>query len=45
VLDDIKNDFDPTRIEYLWQEPLMKFREMRAKYLIYGEAALPQGSN
>ncbi|HET9180262.1 MAG TPA: exo-beta-N-acetylmuramidase NamZ domain-containing protein [Terriglobia bacterium] len=42
VVDDIGNDFDPTRIEYLWQEPLMTFRKMRAKYLIYGEAGLPQ---
>ncbi|TAM80072.1 MAG: DUF1343 domain-containing protein [Acidobacteria bacterium] len=35
VLDDIRNNFDPTRIEYLWQEPLMNFRKMRAKYLAY----------
>src|SRR5690242_2768871 len=45
VVNDIGTDFDPTRIEYLWQEPLMKFRKMRAKYLIYGETALAQGSN
>lgn len=35
VLDDIRSNLDPTRIEYLWQEPLMKFRKMRATYLIY----------
>jgi uncharacterized protein YbbC (DUF1343 family)/CubicO group peptidase (beta-lactamase class C family) len=45
VLDDIRNNFDPTRIEYMWQEPLMKFRKMRAKYLIYGEPGLPQEGN
>ena len=37
VLDDITNNFDPQRIEYLWQQPLMKFRKMRAKYLLYEE--------
>jgi uncharacterized protein YbbC (DUF1343 family)/CubicO group peptidase (beta-lactamase class C family) len=36
VLDDIRNNFDPNRIEYLWQGPLMNFQKMRAKYLIYG---------
>ncbi|MEJ2009796.1 MAG: DUF1343 domain-containing protein [Acidobacteriota bacterium] len=35
VLDDIRKNVDPRRIEYLWQSPLMKFREMRAKYLLY----------
>jgi len=35
VLDDIRNDVDPKRIEFLWQSPLMKFRKMRAKYLLY----------
>jgi uncharacterized protein YbbC (DUF1343 family)/CubicO group peptidase (beta-lactamase class C family) len=37
VLDDIRNNLDPNRIEYLWQEPLMNFQKTRAKYLIYGE--------
>jgi uncharacterized protein YbbC (DUF1343 family)/CubicO group peptidase (beta-lactamase class C family) len=35
VLDDIRNNVDPNRVEYLWQAPLMNFRKMRAKYLIY----------
>ena len=35
VLDDIRNNVDPKRIEYLWQRPLMKFRKLRAKYLLY----------
>jgi len=35
VLDDIMNNVDPNRIEYLWQDPLMNFRKMRAKYLLY----------
>jgi len=35
VLDDIRNNVDPNRIEYLWQDPLMNFRKMRAKYLLY----------
>jgi uncharacterized protein YbbC (DUF1343 family)/CubicO group peptidase (beta-lactamase class C family) len=37
VLDDIRNNLDPNRIEYLWQEPLMNFQKTRVKYLIYGE--------
>ena len=37
VLDDIRNNSDPKRIEYLWQQPLMNFRKMRAKYLLYEE--------
>jgi uncharacterized protein YbbC (DUF1343 family) len=37
VLDDITNNFDPQRIEYLWQQPLMNFRKLRAKYLLYEE--------
>ena len=35
VLDDIRNNVDPTRIQYLWQGPLMKFRKLRSKYLLY----------
>ncbi|HZT71178.1 MAG TPA: exo-beta-N-acetylmuramidase NamZ domain-containing protein [Terriglobia bacterium] len=35
VVDDIRNNLDPERIEYLWQEPLIQFEKMRAKYLIY----------
>ena len=37
VVDDIRNNFDPQRIEYMWQKPLMNFRKMRAKYLLYEE--------
>ncbi len=35
VLDDIRSNVDPKRIEFLWQAPLMKFRKLRAKYLLY----------
>jgi len=38
VLDDIRENVDPNRIEYLWQNPLMNFRQLRAKYLLYPEA-------
>jgi uncharacterized protein YbbC (DUF1343 family)/CubicO group peptidase (beta-lactamase class C family) len=35
VVDDIRSNLDPNRIEYLWQDPLMNFRKLRAKYLLY----------
>lgn len=35
VLNDIRDNVPPKRIVYLWQAPLMKFRKMRAKYLLY----------
>ncbi len=35
VLDDIRNGVDPKRIEYLWQDQLMKFRRLRKNYLLY----------
>ncbi|HUX10082.1 MAG TPA: exo-beta-N-acetylmuramidase NamZ domain-containing protein [Terriglobia bacterium] len=37
VLKDIGDNVDPDRIEYLWQAPLMNFRKLRAKYLLYPE--------
>jgi uncharacterized protein YbbC (DUF1343 family) len=37
VLKEIRDNVDPNRIEYLWQKPLMDFRKMRAKYLLYEE--------
>lgn len=42
VLDDIKNNIDPRRIQYLWQAPLMKFRKIRAKYLLYQQPGMAQ---
>ncbi len=35
VLQDIRDGVDPRRIEYLWQKPLMKFRRLRKRYLLY----------
>ncbi len=44
VLQDIRQNVDPNRIEYLWQNPLVNFRQMRAKYLLYPEAASLHGA-
>ncbi len=35
VLESIRHGEDPHRIVYDWQEPLERFRAMRAKYLLY----------
>jgi uncharacterized protein YbbC (DUF1343 family) len=35
VVDQIKSGADPRYIQYEWQAPLQKFRQMRAKYLLY----------
>ncbi len=35
VLDDIRAGKSPARIVYDWQEPLEKFRKLRARYLLY----------
>jgi uncharacterized protein YbbC (DUF1343 family)/CubicO group peptidase (beta-lactamase class C family) len=35
VLDAIKAGRDPRRIAYRWQEPLARFRKLRARYLLY----------
>jgi uncharacterized protein YbbC (DUF1343 family)/CubicO group peptidase (beta-lactamase class C family) len=40
VLKDIHDNVDPKRIEYLWQAPLMNFRKMRSKYLLYQEPGM-----
>ncbi len=41
VLDDIRAGQSPGRIVYDWQEPLEKFRKLRAQYLLYGNALTP----
>jgi uncharacterized protein YbbC (DUF1343 family)/CubicO group peptidase (beta-lactamase class C family) len=35
VLDAIKAGKEPRRIAYRWQEPLARFRKLRARYLLY----------
>jgi len=40
VLKEIHDNVDPKRIEYLWQAPLMNFRTMRSKYLLYQEPGM-----
>ena len=45
VLNEIRDNVDPNRIEYLWQDQLTNFRKMRAKYLIYEEPGTSQGNH
>ena len=45
VLNEIRDNVDPNRIEYLWQDQLTNFRKMRAKYLIYEEPGTSQGDH
>ena len=35
VVNEIRDNVDPARIQFLWQQPLTDFRKMRAKYLLY----------
>ena len=35
VLKEIRDNVDPARIQYLWQQSLTDFRKTRAKYLLY----------
>ncbi len=35
ILDEIKQGVDPREIAYQWQQPLMTFKKMRSKYLLY----------
>ena len=43
VLNEIRDNVDPTRIEYLLQPALMNFRKMRAKYLLYEDPWMSYG--
>jgi uncharacterized protein YbbC (DUF1343 family)/CubicO group peptidase (beta-lactamase class C family) len=43
VLDDIRGNVDPNRIEYLWQQLLTNFRKTRANYLLYEEPWMAHG--
>jgi uncharacterized protein YbbC (DUF1343 family)/CubicO group peptidase (beta-lactamase class C family) len=40
VLDEIRGNADPTRIEYMEQQLLTNFRKLRAKYLLYEEPGM-----
>ncbi len=35
VVNEIRDNVDPARIQFLWQQSLTDFRKMRAKYLLY----------
>ncbi len=35
VVNEIRDNVDPARIQFLWQQQLVDFRKMRAKYLLY----------
>ena len=35
TLDSVRRGVDPRRIVYYWQEPLERFRRLRAQYLLY----------
>jgi uncharacterized protein YbbC (DUF1343 family)/CubicO group peptidase (beta-lactamase class C family) len=45
VLDEIRGNTDPTRIEYMEQPSLMNFRKMRAQYLLYEEPGVPHSNH